>query len=410
MMANEFYNHGNLPADNSPGSSAEIRAEFDFVTAGFAKMPVMATNGGKVVKVNVGGTALETKASDAEIADTVHAATAKTTPVDADELGIWNSVTSLLNKVTWANLKATLAAWTGWTTQPPPTSNGTAATTAFVQAISQLSMATVPLANITGGTYSLASLGSGCVLNITASGGAITAATVGTSGGAGYAVGDILAVQTGNYDSYLRVATVSGSAVATLTVLYGGTGHTTASNVATARASAVPFKWRLSGTLTSNATFILPNGTYLANSEQYIVSNNTTGAFTVSFFVSNGSNATTGTGVVIPQGTGNSLNAAIETDGVTDVWFANRATDSFYVSGSAKMLQQNAGAFGSGEWSRNANWGAYFKAPAAGSSADIALVDSTGVVGLHVGLDGIGYQTGIGGGGRLRRRRARALR
>lgn len=38
----------------------------------------------------------------------VHAATSKTTPVDADEIPIWDSVTSALKKLTWANLKATL--------------------------------------------------------------------------------------------------------------------------------------------------------------------------------------------------------------------------------------------------------------------------------------------------------------
>lgn len=39
---------------------------------------------------------------------TVHAAPSKATPVDADEIGIWDSITGLLRKLTWANLKATL--------------------------------------------------------------------------------------------------------------------------------------------------------------------------------------------------------------------------------------------------------------------------------------------------------------
>jgi uncharacterized protein (TIGR02145 family) len=42
------------------------------------------------------------------VSDSIHAATAKTTPVDADEFGIWDSVSSALRKVTWANIKATL--------------------------------------------------------------------------------------------------------------------------------------------------------------------------------------------------------------------------------------------------------------------------------------------------------------
>ena len=45
------------------------------------------------------------------VADTVYVATEKTTPVDADEIGIWDSVASALNKATWANVKATLKAY-----------------------------------------------------------------------------------------------------------------------------------------------------------------------------------------------------------------------------------------------------------------------------------------------------------
>lgn len=40
----------------------------------------------------------------------IHAATSKSTPVDADELGIYDSVAAALKKLTWANLKATLLA------------------------------------------------------------------------------------------------------------------------------------------------------------------------------------------------------------------------------------------------------------------------------------------------------------
>lgn len=46
-------------------------------------------------------------------AASIHAATGKTTPVDADEFGIADSTASFaLKKLTWANLKATL--WTAW--------------------------------------------------------------------------------------------------------------------------------------------------------------------------------------------------------------------------------------------------------------------------------------------------------
>lgn len=45
-----------------------------------------------------------------DIAATIHEATGKTTPIDADELGLYDSVAAALKKLTWANLKATLAA------------------------------------------------------------------------------------------------------------------------------------------------------------------------------------------------------------------------------------------------------------------------------------------------------------
>lgn len=40
-----------------------------------------------------------------------HSAAAKTTPVDADEIGFWDSITGALSKVTWANIKATMLAY-----------------------------------------------------------------------------------------------------------------------------------------------------------------------------------------------------------------------------------------------------------------------------------------------------------
>lgn len=43
-----------------------------------------------------------------DVAGDTHAATNVTTPVDADEFPFWNSLTSLLAHVTWANIKATL--------------------------------------------------------------------------------------------------------------------------------------------------------------------------------------------------------------------------------------------------------------------------------------------------------------
>lgn len=58
-MANDFYQDSGNPATGSSGSSALIRAEFASVEAGFDKLPTLSTNGGKLVKINAGGTAME---------------------------------------------------------------------------------------------------------------------------------------------------------------------------------------------------------------------------------------------------------------------------------------------------------------------------------------------------------------
>lgn len=53
------------------------------------------------------------KGADADIAADTHAATSKATPVDADELPLVDSAASnVLKKLTWANVKATLKAYT----------------------------------------------------------------------------------------------------------------------------------------------------------------------------------------------------------------------------------------------------------------------------------------------------------
>lgn len=57
-MANDYYTHGSTPAQGSPGASSVMRAEFDLVMGGFAKLPPLTGNAGRAVVVNGGGTAL----------------------------------------------------------------------------------------------------------------------------------------------------------------------------------------------------------------------------------------------------------------------------------------------------------------------------------------------------------------
>ena len=47
-MANSYYNHSTYPTPNSPGSSAQMRAELPLVASGFDKLPVLA--GAEVVR------------------------------------------------------------------------------------------------------------------------------------------------------------------------------------------------------------------------------------------------------------------------------------------------------------------------------------------------------------------------
>lgn len=57
-MPNSYYNHSLYPTPNAPGSSANMRAELDLITAGFDKMPTLAGNANKLVTVNSDATAL----------------------------------------------------------------------------------------------------------------------------------------------------------------------------------------------------------------------------------------------------------------------------------------------------------------------------------------------------------------
>ena len=106
-------------------------------------------------------------------------------------------------------------------------------------------------------------------------------------------------------------------------VLYGGTGYTTG---ATVQAVDVPPGQRtitMTGILTSNVTYILANGNFNNASRRPEFVNNTTGAFTITVKISNGAGGSTGTGVVLPQGTNNSTALTLLTDGSTDVWIAD---------------------------------------------------------------------------------------
>lgn len=61
-MPNDFYNDSGVPSTGSAGSSATMRAEFAAIEEGFNKLPTLTGNGGEIVRVNAGASALETVA------------------------------------------------------------------------------------------------------------------------------------------------------------------------------------------------------------------------------------------------------------------------------------------------------------------------------------------------------------
>jgi len=210
-------------------------------------------------------------------------------------------------------------------TQPIPDYSNLIATDAFVFNADVRSLATFPLnfGSNGGGTYSFNGQGSGASLVVGVTGGAITSILTVATPGTGYAAGDVIALTSGNNDNLLRVLTVSSGGIATAEILYGGTGNTNGFHASPAAISpAIARNFTISGTLTSNVQIIAIGGTYITASAFYSVSNNTTGPYT--FNICQAANATTdscsgGRTVNIPQGTSNSANTVIQTDGVGNI-------------------------------------------------------------------------------------------
>ena len=215
----------------------------------------------------------------------------------------------------------TISATTATTTPNSSDSSTAASTNQFVQNAIQLSMATVPL-SITGGIYSFDSQGSGATVVVGVSGGAVSS-IITWAGGTGYAVGDLVTVnETGsNFDAYIRINAVTSGAPTSGTIVYGGTGYSSFGGYsATPSLSSIPFTFLLSGTLTSNAQFIMTHGTYLTQSNQWILANNTTGAFTTNICVAGATDACAGgRTVTLAQGTNNSTSRLLQTDGELNV-------------------------------------------------------------------------------------------
>lgn len=86
------------------------------VEAGDMALCIATNAGGTQAAVGSSWNILQTNLTAAQMAAIIHGATSKATPVDDDEIPLADSAASFgLKKLTWANLKATLATWLGYT-------------------------------------------------------------------------------------------------------------------------------------------------------------------------------------------------------------------------------------------------------------------------------------------------------
>lgn len=144
-MSNSYYNHTTYPTPNSPGSSAQLRAELENITAGFALLPTLASNGYKVAMINSAGTAMT--ASAALQALTITSSTINSTPIGASTpaAGTFTSLT-----VTGTASLGSTTVITGGTINGTPIGGTTPSTGAFTT-VSASSGFTGSLAgNVTG--------------------------------------------------------------------------------------------------------------------------------------------------------------------------------------------------------------------------------------------------------------------
>jgi len=230
-------------------------------------------------------------------------------------------------------------------TQPPVDNTVRIATDQFVQSLFAVTRSTVYLSGVTGGTLSFASVGTGAAFSFTATGGVITSIDSVYAGGSGYKVGDVLYIPRGNYDNYIRVSGVSGTAITSVQILNGGTGNTSGLDITAMAAIEAPIIYNVSGTLTSNLQVIASNGAVLGYSGIFLLYNNTTGNYSEQVCISNGSDSCNGNGsVVIPQGSSNSCPTLVNTDGATP-WLTAKP---LCATGSATYLSSGSGTIPAG--------------------------------------------------------------
>jgi hypothetical protein len=98
-----------------------------------------------------------------------------------------------------------------------------------------------------------------------------------------------------------------------------------------------------------------------------------------------------GTNQAINFYTADTLRGSVNSSGVL-AW-----SGSASFGGSLKVLSSNQGAFAGGEWSRDASWGTFYKAPATGATGDLGLFDNLGFNGILTSANGTVLTYGAAG-------------
>jgi len=144
-MSNSYYNHTTYPTPNSPGSSAQLRAELENITAGFALLPTLAANGYKVAMINSAGTAMTASSALQSLAIT--SSTINSTPIGATTAAA-GTFTSLTVSGT-ASLGSTTVI-TGGTINGTPIGGTTPSTGAFTTVSASSGFTGALSGNVTG--------------------------------------------------------------------------------------------------------------------------------------------------------------------------------------------------------------------------------------------------------------------
>ena len=178
-MSNPYYTHTTYPTPNSPGSSAQMRAELENVTLGFDLLPTLAANGYKVAMVNSAGTALIASAALQALAITASTINSTTIGATTAAAGTFTNLTITGT----ANLGSTTVI-TGGTINNTPIGGTTPSSGAFTTVSASSGFSGNLTGNVTGGVTGnvIGNVTGNLTGNVTASSGTSTFNNITISG------------------------------------------------------------------------------------------------------------------------------------------------------------------------------------------------------------------------------------